>query len=518
MQYQFEDFCLDTIKLELSQNGTQVLVEPQVFALLELLIAQSERVVTKDELLERIWGGRIVSEAAISSRIKTARAALGDDGKQQRLIKTHRQQGFRFVGEVTTTSPASVVPRDTQAQHQDTQDQRANPSVAILPLTLLSLDTRYEPLADAISHEVIADLSRLHWLKVISRASTFRLRGVNNVVSQAAEILHVDYVLTGTLALFDEQATVTVELIEAATGQAIWAERYVNELSDLLALRGQIATHIANAIEQRIQVEEAKLTEQFATEDLSAWMSYFRGLRHANRFNAHDNEIATHLFEQAVKLDSQFALAHAGLSFTQFQNAFVGYSSDVHEAQSLSLKYAERAFELDQLDPIASLMMGRAKLLNGQAEQASPWFERCAQISPNNALAYYNQSLMSVISGDVSETTDLSMRALSLSPIDPLQYGFLATRALGHISRGEYEAAADWGVQAANAPRAHHLIDAIAAITTHSAGDLESAMSWSNSLKQRAPHFRTAHFFRSFPVAAPLQTKFKETLTELGFS
>jgi tetratricopeptide (TPR) repeat protein len=348
---------------------------------------------------------------------------------------------------------------------------------------------------------LIADLSRLRWLHVISRASTFKLRSSESVLQDAGSILGVDYVLTGNLSLFGDNAGITLELAKTQNGEVIWAESIQCSLEELIELRLSLTSRIANAIEIHIQNQEAQNSESVTTENLDAWMAYFRGLRHVYRFNAHDNQIATHLFERAVALDGQFALAYAGLSFSQFQNAFVGYVQDVGAARQLSLQHAERAFELDQLDPVTNLMMGRAKYLNGQWQQAGPWFERSATLSPNNALAYYQQALTHVISGEVSDVVDLSMQALSLSPIDPLQYAFLGTRSLGHLAEGDSQSAAYWGELAANSPRAHHLIDALAAIAHVVNGDQSRATFRQQRIAERAPQFGLEHFFRAFPVA-----------------
>ncbi len=505
MKFLFEQFELDTETLELTLMGEPIRVEPQVFALLELLISNADRAVSKDEINERVWGGRIVSDAAVNSRVRTARQALNDSGKEQRLIRTIRDHGFRFVGEVTTptmTRSISVAsnPIPSEPATEAAAQTGGKPSIAVLPLQLLSLDTRYEPLADAIAHEIIADLSRLRWLHVISRASTFKLRGSENDLEDVAALLGVDYVLTGTLALFGEKANISIELTNTRTNAVVWGENIESGFDELIELRVQLATRIANAIEMRIQNEEAAASELVATENLDAWMSYFRGVRHVHRFNAHDNDIAMHLFERAIALDDQFALAYAGLSFAQFQNAFVGYAQDVERSRQTALEMAERAFELDQLDPVVNLTMGRAKYVVGQWEQAEPWFDRCATLSPNSAQAYYNKALVRTMSGDCDDIPDLANRALSLSPIDPLQYAFLAVRAIGHLASGENDQAVHWAEQAANAPRAHHLIDLIALACNYHTGNLQQAEFRRDRARERAPAFTRSDYFRSLPT------------------
>ncbi|MEM7363798.1 MAG: winged helix-turn-helix domain-containing protein, partial [Pseudomonadota bacterium] len=406
MKYRFEQFELDIDQQELRHNDEVVGVEPQVFSILELLIENRTRVVTKDELHDEIWANRVVTDAALNSRIRSARGAIGDDGKQQRLIKTVRDRGFRFVGEVTEASIVQTLPN---LPDDVVQVDSQKPAIAILPLQMLDAHSPHNILADAISHELIAHLSSNKWLKVISRNSTFRLRGGDTDLNQISAILNVDYIGTGSLMIVGSQATISMELAHVKSAEVLWADNMTIDLDELLTLRSTLATRIVSSIEQNIQSDLASQSDRLPTERLDAWACYFRGLRHANRFNSHDNDIAGHLFQRAIDLDHEFALAHAGLSFTNFQNAFVGYR-DVEEQAQAALVHAELAMEKDPLDPTVNLTMGRAKLINDHWEEAGPWFERCATMCPNNALAYYHMGLRGVITRNDPGSVDLAMQ------------------------------------------------------------------------------------------------------------
>src|SRR5262245_34849523 len=170
MIYQFGAFELDVATIELRANGTLHSLEPQVFALLALLVENRDRVVAKDELIEKVWDGRIVSDAAISSRVKSARQALGDDGRAQRFIRTIHGRGFRFVAEVRgSRASAAHVTEARQAASTDQNleatvqqlDRLSRPSLAVLPFRVLGDAGRYAPLASALPDELITDLSRL---------------------------------------------------------------------------------------------------------------------------------------------------------------------------------------------------------------------------------------------------------------------------------------------------------------------------------------------------------------------
>ncbi len=188
MRYQFNDFILDTQRYELSKAGASLHIEPQVIELLALLVENRNRMVTKDEIYAKIWQGRFVSESALSSRIKTARQILGDDGKKQNIIRTVHKKGFRFVASVNcldgqASDQASILSSGAetakQAASEQIQEAKANdttaskPAVAILPFTTLSGEKEKEYLADGITSDLIALLSKHRWLNVIARNTSF---------------------------------------------------------------------------------------------------------------------------------------------------------------------------------------------------------------------------------------------------------------------------------------------------------------------------------------------------------
>jgi DNA-binding winged helix-turn-helix (wHTH) protein len=176
MIHRFNDCELDIAKVELRANGVPVAVEPQVFALLKFLVENRARVVTKDDIIAGVWGGRIVSDAAIASRIKSARQAIGDDGSKQSTIRTVRNVGFSFVAEVDAPV-AATASGEPQAQARADDGDSTRPSIAVLPFRLVGIADPRIPIADALPSDLIAELSRLRWLFVIARGSSFRFRG-----------------------------------------------------------------------------------------------------------------------------------------------------------------------------------------------------------------------------------------------------------------------------------------------------------------------------------------------------
>jgi len=511
MIFRFEDIELDSDRCELRRAGAVQKVEPQVFALLEFFFSNPDRMISKDELNQHIWAGRIVSDAVVNSRIRSARQAIGDDGKAQRLIKTVHSRGFRFIGtpEVETPAPpaspdppaisvlevASPPIAPAAAALPDTRP----PSIAVLPFQALSAEPQHATLADAVAHELIVELSRLHWLFVIARGSSFQFRAPDVDLRMVGERLGARYLLTGTVAVEPPRSVVTVELVQAHDRQLLWAERFEGRVDDLLGLRATVAREIVNAIDYRIPIAEASRSAGLPTESLDAWAAYHRGLWHMYRFNAQDNAVAQRLFEQAIRADPHFARAHAGLSFTHFQNAFIGYTPDTANEHRLTREFAEKSLALDPLDPFGNLSMGRVEWLDGDLERSFPWYDRCIELNPNYAFGHYNRALADVMAGH-SDQSDVGVgKAMALSPLDPLRYAHLGTRAFSCIVRGDPVSACEWAEKGARAPNAHVHIFAIAAIANELAGNHPAAEAWAADVRRRMPDYRHEHFFKAFP-------------------
>jgi DNA-binding winged helix-turn-helix (wHTH) protein len=212
MIYRFHRYELDTERFELRCDGVAQPVEPQVFALLELLVANRDRLVSKDEINTRVWAGRVVSEAVLSSRIRSVRKAIGDDGSAQRRIRTVHNRGFRFVAEPVTEVRAAALEVPAPVRPLDAAGGSGRPSIAVLPFEALGADPRHDLLAEAVAHDLIVELSRLRWLFVIARGSSFRFRGAGLDLGEVATRLGLRYSLTCSHAIHGQRCVVSGEL------------------------------------------------------------------------------------------------------------------------------------------------------------------------------------------------------------------------------------------------------------------------------------------------------------------
>lgn len=514
MLYRFDPFELDMAKFELRSNGTVCPVEPQVFAVLALLVENRERLVSRDELIEKVWDGRVVSDAALDSRIKSARKTLGDDGRQQRFIKTVHRKGFRFVADVR----AAAIEDAGGIEAGATGEPDARPSIAVLAFRYVGPSGPYAALAEAIPHELIGELARLRWLFVTARGSSFRLRGAEADMGEVGRLLGVRYALTGTVELSGTKLAVGVELVDTRDGGVIWADRLAGSLDDVHRIREDIRTRILAALEIRIPLHEAERVRLTVTENLDAWSAYHLGLQHMYRFNRADSHVAAGLFRHAIARAPGFARAHAGLSFIHFQAAFMHYTDDRAGEATLARSFAERAYELDPIDPFVNFTMGRSYWLEGDLPGSLVWLERATTICPNYAQGIYARAWTETLAGQCAAGRDHVNLAMRLSPLDPLYYAMLGTRAFTHMVQGEDAEAAAWAEHAARSPGAHVLIALIAAIAHHLNGDATRAAFWATDVRARNPALSREDFFRAFPMAPEAaRSRVSNALACLGF-
>jgi len=517
MVYRFGTFELDLARVELRADGELRSLEPQVFALLALLIENRERLISKEEIVEKVWDGRIVSDSAIASRIKSVRKALGDDGKNQRYIKTIHGQGFRFVADARM-SHTDVAARAQATPATLVADLPPRPSIAVLPFRLIGDAVRCAAIADGLPHELISELSRLRWLFVTARGSSFRFRGSEADMTDIGRLLGVRYCLSGVLEVTGERLATSIELIDTRDGGVVWAEHFHGSIDDVHQVREQIRSRILAALEIQVPIHEAALARLTVTENLDAWSAYHLGLQHLYRFNRNDNTVAKSLFQQAVARDASFARAHAGLSFAHFQAAFMQYTDDRPGEVSLARRFATRGVELDPIDPFVNFTMGRTFWLEGDLESSLAWLERSTSISPNYAQGIYARSWTESLAGRALEARRLVDLAMRLSPLDPLYYAMLGTRAFTHMMLGEDVDAADWAERAARSPGAHVLIALIAAVTNALTDNHVRATWWADNVRARNPHLTRQDFFRAFPMKSE-DTKMRvaNALVRLGF-
>jgi TolB-like protein len=387
----------------------------------------------------------------------------------------------------------------------------------VLPFALLGDGGAYAGIADALPHDLIAELSRLRWLFVIARGSSFRFRGEDAQLDRVRAALGVRYCLSGGVEIQGAAMVVTVELSDTQEEGVVWSERFHGEVGAVHGIRQKIVQEVTSGLELQIPLHEARRARLSSPENLDAWSAYHLGLHQMYRFSKEGNALAAALFERAIAREAGVARAHAGLSFTHFENAFLHFADDVAGAAALAQRQAETSLEHDPLDPFCNLVMGRVFWLRGDLEASLPWLDRAVRLNPNYAQGRYSHAWAETLLGAGAGGRANVDSALALSPLDPLAYGMLGVRAFSHMVLDEAAEAALWAERAARAPGAHALIEMIAAVAHALAGDEARAKAWVASARTRSPGLAAPDFFSAFPFRDPAtRRRIARALDRLG--
>ena len=392
MLYLFEDFVLDTDKRELRRGADVVSVAPQVFDLLDYLIRNRERVVSKDDLITAIWKGRIISDAALTTRLKAVRNAIGDSGEGQRLIKTLPRKGFRFVGSVREEQGSGrtldgETPVEAPTPALALPDK---PSIAVLAFTNMSGDPDQEYFSDGITEDIITDLSRFSELFVIARNSSFQYKGRSHDIRQVGRELGVRYVLEGSIRRAGDRVRISAQLIDAVTGAHRWGERYDRELKDVFAVQDEVSRAIVALLVAHVSKAEAERTllkppVTWQAHDCFMRASDILSERWSSSFNVSDLYEARRLLDRSIAIDPHYARAYAALSITHVTAWMQPLDEDhlIPAALERAHRLARKAVELDPNLPIAHANLGRVLTFQGQHEQSVAEFEKAMALNPN---------------------------------------------------------------------------------------------------------------------------------------
>jgi len=371
-------------------------------------------------------------------------------------------------------------------------------SIAVMPFVDRSSETDQRGgIADALAHDVTTRLAKLRSMFVIAQGTTFALRDRSIGPEEAGRILNVDYVVGGSVRRAARKSVVSAELVETRTARMVWADTFVENHDDALLVLDEIGNRIVASIAHEIEMVERNRAILKPPNSLDAWEAHHRGLWHMYRFNKTDNERARQFFTRAVDLDPTFARAYAGLSFSHFQNAFLGWKKAKPEIDR-AFDAAGKSLMVDDRDPAAHWAMGRAMWLRGQQDDAVVELERSVELSPNYAQAHYTLAFVHSQSGDPNAAISFSDHSRALSPFDPMVFAMLGARALALARLGQYDAAAEWAIKAAARPNAHQHIMAIAAITLGLAGRFDEAAIYRKKIGVRVDNYTVADFLAAF--------------------
>jgi TolB-like protein len=525
VQVSFEDYSLDFDRRELMRGSEPISVGPQVFDLLVYLVNNREHVVSKDELFEAVWSGRIVSESTLTSHINAVRKAIGDSGEQQRLIRTVSRKGFRFVAKVSeplsdggSSSPQSFGIAGETPKSVQTLALPEKPSIAVLPFRNWSGDPEQEYFAEGMVEDIITALSRIRWLFVIARNSSFIYKDRTVDVKQVGRELGVRYVLEGSVRKAANRVRIAGQLIEASTGTHLWTDRFDGTLEDIFDLQDQMTSSVVGAIAPTLEQAEIERAQSKRTESLDAYDYFLRGMANVHQATTAANDDALRLFYKAIEIDPKFASAHGMAAWCYIWRKLNGWTIDRTQENIEGARLAKRAVEFGKDDAVALSRGGHALVWFARDfDGGAAFIDRALALNPNLAAAWYLGGWVRAYRGELDLAIEQHARAMRLSPLDPALYNMQNGTAFAHLLAGRYTEASFWAQKAlheqANFPAANRILAASKAL----AGQLGEAQQALARVQQLDPLLRISNLSEVLPLRRPEDlARFTEGLRKAG--
>lgn len=476
MIFRFEDFELDSDRQELRLNGVPQKMEPQVFALVALFVRNPDQLLSKDELIEKIWDGRFVSDAAIDSRIRSVRIALNDSGKEQRLIKTIHSRGFRFVGKVTSdavedtpeaapsiaaSAATSEVGKSNHSKYYiiglvliaallvailakpllapgneadgntaEAGDYRA--SIAVLPFADMSAAEDQKHLGDGLAEELLHALARVEGLKVTSRTSAFSFREKSQSIGEIGKALGVEHVLEGSVRQEGKNIRITAQLIDAKTDSHIWSKTYSRSLADnnLFEVQDEIATAIKTELLGTLNTQD--IAASTYPESFEGYELLLRGRELMQKRTPESLRAALDYFDQAIALDDNYAPVFATKVYAYDLSDFYAGVAKAEVIRQMQIN-VERGMALAPRSPEVLTSVAMLEKKRSNYDQAVKAFDLAITAAPNNSFAIKGKADVLYRQGKFQQSLETYQQALIYDPLEPAILGNIAAL---HLRKG----------------------------------------------------------------------------------
>jgi TolB-like protein len=512
-QFAFGSFRFDTRTGQLWSKRREVKLTPRASAVLRILAERSQELVSKRELFDSVWGRMAVSDDALTSCIQELRGALRDDARHPRIIETRYRRGYRLMVPASPDQGAANVAADDTKGSLPLPDR---PSIAVLPFDNMSGNPDQEHFADGISEDLITGLSRIRWLFVIARNSTFQYKGKSPDIRQVGRELGVRYVLEGSVRRQGKRLRISAQLIEAMTGGHHWAERFDRKLGDMFTVQDEITRSVAAAIEPRLLAAEGIRALSRSPADLDAWELVARAQTRVWRMTQSEFGAAINGLEQAVKAHPDYAPARSLLAFCLLFAVHMGWLNRT-AGLSPGRQHALAATALDDRDPWAQIALGYEALMERQTVESIAAFRRAVNLNPNSAAAHAHLGHGLAFSGQDREAIKHAEEAIRLSPLDPMMALFLGTIAVAHYVAGRYAEAVQYTTEAARVRPGFQGAQRLRCASLAQAGLLDEARSVLATVRRDQPQLSIGWIRASVPYQTPeLMEHFLEGMRNAG--
>lgn len=490
MRYTFGDCVFDAETFELLRNGVVVDTTPQALSLLQFLIQNRGRLISKHEIIDSVWQGRSISDSALSVRLHAIRQAIGDDDQQ--MIKTVHGRGLRFSGLVQELAPQSIT--TTKELPRAVAQTARPPSLAVQPFHLLVDGGKNAYLSEALPDEMITALSRLRVLRVVSRGSSFRFPSFSTDHKTLYSELGADYATAGEMEISGDQLSVSIELSETSEGEVIWRDRLTMSLGDIHEVREDFVQRIASAIHHHIERNELKRARIQVPESLSAWHGFHFGMQRLMWNRRPDYESAENYFTQAIEADPSYARANAGLATMYLWSFFFSWEKDLHTRLAAMERTSRMAYELDPSDPFCVMTSARADMALARPAEVMDKLYRAVDLGPSDTHVRCEIGRVLAIGGKVDEAQAHVDVADELHPLDLSPRQPLLVHIYIQLVRGDGPKASEYAdrLMSLPAPTIYTLFSVVAAY--HLNGEYEKAAAIAAEIKKRFPGMTGTRF------------------------
>ena len=452
--YRFDDFLVDPEAWRLSRNGQEIHLEPLVLELLIYLIANRERLVTREELMDTVWGDTVISESALTKAVARLRQALGDDSASHRYLETVRSRGYRFIATVEEMERPDTPSRTTltndsrrgtivgaaaiivllvlamlwaRAPEHGTPEVEAIGSLAVLPLHNLTGDPEQDYYVDGLQDLLISELAQLAGLRVTSRQSTIRYRGSQLPATDIAKELGVDALVEGSLLREGSKIEVSIQLIDGRSDEHLWAGRYTRETPDVFGLISDMARAIGTETVSAMASPGSQVPDHGLTGpvDPRAIDAHALGLMHLDGLTPDGIPFAIERFQEAVYVEPEFALAWGHLAAAYVMQGLRGIApprESIEQARAAAL----RAIEVDSESYIGHSSIGWIRLWTGDLNRACESFEEALRLNPSDPYVIHGDADCLMLAGHMDESVARMRELVTISPYSVISNGALA--------------------------------------------------------------------------------------------
>jgi TolB-like protein/DNA-binding winged helix-turn-helix (wHTH) protein/Tfp pilus assembly protein PilF len=537
--FHLEHSRIDPPGLTIERSGATQRIEAKVMEVLLALARQPGQVVSRQELVQEVWPGRIVTDDAVTNAIGKLRRALDDNPRQPRLIETVAKRGYRLKVKPRPVTEDKTVRRNTVRKSASRQawrrgwmlagaslfaavgliaiwfwrspevttrpdlEKETASSVAVMPFDVLDDDPSQTYFAEGISLDLITELSRIPSLLVIAPGTVFGYRGTTADDRTIASELGVRYLIRGAVQRIGKQVRINVRLLEADGGQTLWAERFAGESDSLFKIQDEVVEGIAQGLPVRLDLA-GRTTRGDATHSIAAYDEFLKGRERYGRLTPEDNRVAREHFERAVSLDPGFAGAYAGLALAWSRLAIDGWTDDANSALSTAIGHAERAASINSSVPQIHFVQAQVALFRSQHEKAAAAATRAIELDPNYADAYALLAWILHYAGRPDQAEPMLAKALKRNPRSSAPYREIAGEIA--FATGRYvEAAQEFQAALARNP-AHTRARLWLAATLVKLGRWEEADWEVQELVTLNPDFSLSRLLLAFPLRDPQQS------------